>query len=112
MNSKRRKFDLNDLDNNGTFMATVQNRSIKKRKLTLTDVVQVFDDGTEKFISPHMHVFDLTKEQLVELQVFDIITFNAVVCKYTKLGNYGCKIKNYALDYITKIEVVEVHYNE
>lgn len=112
MNSKRRKFDLNDLDNKGTFMATVQNRSIKKRKLTLTDVIQVFDDGTEKFISPHMHVFNLTKEQLVELQVFDIISFNAVVCKYTKLGDYGCKIKNCSLDCITDIEVVEVEYNE
>ena len=112
MNSKRRNFDSDYFNNTGTFIATVQNRSIKKQKLTLTDVVQVFDDGTEKFISPHMHVFNISKEQLVGIQIYDIITFNAVAYKYAKLGDCGCKIKNYALDYITNIEVVEVHYNE
>ena len=74
MNSKRRNFDSDYFNNTGTFIATVQNRSIKKQKLTLTDVVQVFDDGTEKFISPHMHVFNISKEQLVGIQIVLPIT--------------------------------------
>lgn len=112
MNSKRRDFDSNYFNNTGTFIATVQNRSIKKQKLTLTDVVQVFDDGTEKFISPHMHVFNITKEQMVGIQIYDIITFNAIAYKYTKARSSKFTIENCSLEFVTNIEIVGGEYNE
>lgn len=111
MVSKRRDRLEKYVDKEGMFIAKVQTVDNERHKLILNRVVAKESDGRCIKVADHIHVLHVKQYILDMLDPFDIITFRATGCLYTKQFD-GQTITNFSLKSIRKVIVVEGIYYE